>query len=591
MAARIPEGAEFLFRDITTEEIFTPEDFTTEQKAILETTEKFIETEVAPLIEEMEKGDYSVSAKLMKKAGELGLLALDAPEEYDGLELDKATSMIAAEKVASGASFATTYMAHTGIGTLPVLYFGTKEQKDKYLAKLASGEFIGAYCLTEPGSGSDALGASTYATLSDDGKYWLLNGTKQFITNGSFADVFTVFAKIDKEHFTGFLVDKDTEGLTVGPEEKKMGIKGSSTTQIILENAKVPVENLLGEKGKGHKIAFNVLNIGRFKLGAATIGVSKEALVEAVKYSNARKQFGKKINSFGAIQEKIADSLSLAYAGESLVYRLAGLLDDRLATVTKDTPNYYDAYLKGIEEFSMECAISKVFCSEVAAKTADEVLQIFGGYGFVTEYPAERYYRDERINRLYEGTNEINRLLIPGTIFKRGMQGLLPLMEQGKVAVKAFTTEKPAQADDSVFGKEDAILKNLKTLALAIHMIAGEKFGANIGNEQEAMLALADISIQIVTFESALQRAKKMYDKASDEKKKLLSAVVEVAATQGLEVINRSANKLANFVAEGEKLDALLDGIYQWTKFRAPSLLVSKRLLATTMIAAERYIF
>jgi alkylation response protein AidB-like acyl-CoA dehydrogenase len=394
MAANIAKGGEYLIAETDCTEVFTPEDFTDEQRSMAETTEQFVANEIMPNIDEIEHQNFDLVVEKMKKCGELGLLMMDAPEEFGGLELDKASTMLVAEKISYAGSFSVAFSAHTGIGTLPLIYYGTPAQKEKYLNKIISGEWCAAYCLTEPGSGSDALGAQATAVLSADGKHYILNGTKQFITNGGFANLYTIFAKIDKEHFTAFLVEKSFPGLVVGAEEKKLGIKGSSTTQIILDNCQVPVENLLGEIGKGHKIAFNVLNVGRFKLGAAVTGAAKMALGVGIKYANERTQFKRRISSFGAIAEKIADLNVDIFAAESLVYRLAGLLDRKLETIEKGGANYYDEYQKGIEEYASECGIAKVFCSEVLAKTVDEVVQIHGGYGFVSYYPAERFYRD-----------------------------------------------------------------------------------------------------------------------------------------------------------------------------------------------------
>ena len=592
MAAKLFKGAEYLITEAVCADIFTPEDFSDEQRQIGETTEQFVLNEVIPHKEEIEHQNLPLTVELMKKCGELGLLMIDAPEEYGGLELDKATSMLAAEKLAQAGSFSVTYSAHTGIGTLPLVYYGTPEQKAKYLEKIISGEWIAAYCLTEPGSGSDALGAAATATLSEDGKYYLLNGTKQFITNGAIANLYTVFAKIDKQHFTGFLVERDTEGLSVGPEEKKMGVKGSSTTQIILENAKVPVENLLGEIGKGHKIAFNVLNVGRFKLGAGATGAAKHAITVGIRYANERKAFGVTIGSFGAIQEKIADMTATCFASESVVYRLAGLIDDRLATLPKDTPNYYEAYQEAIEEYSVECAIIKVFCSEMLAFVADEVLQIHGGYGFTQEYPAEGFYRDERINRIWEGTNEINRLLIPGIILKRAMKGEIPLQKEAMKAFESLMSPSFDELDDSVpFAAEKVLLANLKQAFLVLAGTGVQKFMATIKDEQEILMAVADLAINIFAIESTILRAEKILPGLSDSKKASISAAVKVFTFNGSEAAATAARRAAYMMEEGDTLTMLLAGIRRFTKYDATGLLQAKRQLAAASIEADKYIF
>ncbi|UFS70023.1 acyl-CoA dehydrogenase family protein [Geomonas sp. RF6] len=592
MPGRIFKGAEYLIAEAAKDEVFTPEDFTDEQRQIAQTTEEFVRNEAVPLREEIEHQNFEHVVHLMKRCGELGLLMIDAPEEYGGLELDKATSMLVAEKFAASGSFSVVYAAHTGIGTLPLVYYGTDQQKDRYLHKLMSGEWIAAYCLTEPGSGSDALSAKASATLSEDGKYYLLNGTKQFTTNGSIANLFTIFAKVDREHFTAFLVERDTEGLSVGPEEKKLGIKGTSTTQVILENARVPVENLLGEIGKGHKIAFNVLNVGRFKLGAAVTGAAKNALAEALRYANLRKQFDQPIASFGAIREKIADLTAEIFAAESLVYRLAGLIDDRLATIPKETADYYVAYQRGVEEYAVECAVAKVFCSEVLAHTADEVVQIFGGYGFIQEYPAERYYRDERINRIFEGTNEINRLLIPGIMLARSMKGELPLSREAMKAFEALSTPSFEETDESLpFAREKALLANLKKAFLVVAGAAAQKFLLKIKEEQELLLALADIAINVFALESAVLRAEKMLAAASEGKKGAVSAAVKSFAFTAAERCATAARKAAYYAEEGDTLTILLSGIRRFTKYDASGLLSAKRELAAAASAAEKYIF
>ncbi len=592
MAEKILNGGEYLIAETPCEDVFTPEDFTDEQRQMGETTEQFIANEIAPHIEEIDKQNFDLVVAGMKKCGELGLLMMDAPEEYGGLELDKASTMLVSEKISFGGSFSVAYSAHSGIGTLPLVYYGTAAQKDKYLEKITSGEWCAAYCLTEPGSGSDALGAQASAVLSEDGKHYILNGTKQFITNGGFAELFTIFAKIDKQHFTAFLVEKSFPGLIVGAEEKKLGIKGSSTTQIILDNCKVPVENLLGEKGKGHKIAFNVLNIGRFKLGAGVTGASKMALAEGIKYANERKQFNTPISQFGAISQKIADLTAFIFASESLVYRLAGLLDDKIATIEKGIDNYYDEYLKGIEEYASECGISKVFCSEVLAKTVDEVLQIHGGYGFVADYPAERFYRDERINRIFEGTNEINRLLIPGMILRKAMKGELPLQAKAMKAFESLMTPSFEELDDSIlFVKEKALITNLKTLFLILSGAGVQKFMDKLANEQEILMAAADIAIQIFALESTVLRAEKNYAKASAAKQELLQAAVKIFAFEASETAGSAARKGAFFIEEGDTLTMILSGIRRFAKYDATGLLAAKRTLAKAACEAEKYIF
>lgn len=592
MENKIMKGGEFLICECDCQDIFTPEDFTDEQRAMAETTEQFVENEIMPHFDEIEAQKFEYIVDGMKKCGELGLLMMDAPEDEGGLELDKASSMLVGEKIARSGSFSVAYAAHTGIGTLPLIYYGTPEQKEKYLEKIITGEWCSAYCLTEPGSGSDALGVQSNATLSEDGKYYTLNGTKQFITNGGFADLFTIFVKIDKQHFTAFLVEKTFEGLVVGPEEKKMGIKGSSTTQIILDNCKVPAENILGEIGKGHKIAFNSLNIGRFKLGAMVTGAAKMALAEGISYANERKQFGQPIASFGAIREKIADVTAAIYTSESLVYRLAGLLDDKIATIDKGADNYYEQYLKAIEEYAPECGISKVFCSEALAKTVDEVVQIHGGYGFVSEYSAERYYRDERINRLFEGTNEINRLLTTGMILKRSMKGELPLQAEAMKAFESLMTPSFDEVDEAVpFIAEKTTIQNLKTLFLILAGAGVQKYMNKLVDEQEILMASADVAIQIFAMESAVLRAEKIIGTLSSAKQEQLRAAVKVAVFNATEVAASAAKKGAYMVEEGDTLTMLLSGVRRFSKYDATGLLQAKRTLAAAASEAEKYIF
>lgn len=586
------KGCGYLVAATQANGVFTPEDFSDEQKQIGQTTELFVKNEVLPRLEEIEKQNFDTVVGLIRKSGELGLLMIDAPAEYGGLELDKATSMLVTEKLAPAGSFSVTLLAHTGIGTLPLIYYGTAEQKSRYLEKIISGDWAASYGLTEPGSGSDALGAQSSARLSEDGTHYVLNGTKQFITNGSFAELFTVFARVDKEHFTGFLIERNFPGVSFGPEEKKMGLKGSSTVQVILDNARVPAENVLGQVGKGHKIAFNVLNIGRVKLGAMVTGMAKDAFGVGVQYANERKQFRKPISSFGAIREKIADMSADIFAAEAVVYRLAGMLDTKLATIDKGGADYYEEYLKGIEEYAAECAISKVFCSDMLSRVVDEVLQIHGGYGFISEYPAERFYRDERINRIYEGTNEINRILIPGIFMRKGVEGVLPVQEEIQKAFAALK-EPVAESDNdgSVFVCEKGLIRELKTLFHALGGAAVQKHRDKVSQEQEILMALADVAINIFAVESAQLRAEKILAALSEEKRAVTCAAVKVFTANAVEDAARAARKGAYFTAEGDLLQLLLSGVKRLADYDATGLLPAKRKLADAAIEAGKYIF
>jgi alkylation response protein AidB-like acyl-CoA dehydrogenase len=581
------KGCEFLIKDENCTDVFTPEDFSDEQKQIGETTEQFIANEIVPNDEAIEAKEFELTKSLLQGAGELGLLMMDVSEEAGGLELDKATSMLVAEKMGFAGSFGCTYMCQTGIGSLPLIYYGNDEQKERYLEKLMTAEWVAAYCLTEPGSGSDALGAKTSAILSEDGKHYVLNGTKQFITNAGFSDLYTVFAKVDKEHFSGFLVERSFEGVSVGAEEKKMGQKGTSTCQVIMENVKVPVENLLGEVGKGHKIAFNILNIGRLKLGALAAGQAKFALGEAARYANERKQFNTLISQFGAIKEKLADMAAATYASESLVYRLSGMLDGRLSTIEKGTDDYYANYLKGIEEFAAECAISKVYCTEVVAKVADESLQVHGGYGFINEYPIEHLYRDERVQRIWEGSNEINRILVPGILLRKGLSGELSIEAAVKAAFGALQAPFTV-AEGTQYAEAKALLKRYKAIFLAVMGTAVQKFGKKVQNEQEILLAAADLAIQIYALESTILRAEKSYAAVSAEKQAQLDAIVQVVAFDAAEKLATAAQKAASYIDEEATAQLIAKNL---ERFPIKGLLASKQLLAAAVSDKEKYIF
>ncbi|MDQ0188905.1 acyl-CoA dehydrogenase family protein [Alicyclobacillus cycloheptanicus] len=580
---QITKGAAFLIEDADPSQVFTPEDFTKEHLMIAETTRAFVEGEVIPHQEELEHQDWELTVKLLRKAGELGLLAADVPEEYDGLGADKVTSALITEYITRGGSFALSHGAHVGIGSLPIVFFGNEAQKKKYLPKLASGEWIAAYALTEPGSGSDALGAKTTAKLSDDGKYYILNGAKQFITNAGFADVFVVYAKIDGEKFSAFIVERNFEGVSTGPEEKKMGIKASSTRPLILEDVKVPVENLLGEPGRGHVIAFNILNIGRYKLAVGSVGGMKTALEMAVKYANTRKQFKTAISNFPLIQQKLADMNIRTYVSESMAYRATGDIDKRLEAVEDSTDG--KAVAKAIEEYALECSVEKVFASEALDFVVDENVQIHGGYGFIQEYGAERAYRDSRINRIFEGTNEINRLIIPDTLMKRAMKGELALLPAVQGLDLSGSFEEPAS--DEPLAHETHLLSLAKKVFLFSAGNAVQKYMQSLKDEQEILANIANIVIEIYAIESALLRTKKALAKGANADNKV--DMTQVFTQEAFDRIRSNARSIFAAMEEGEKLQkrlALLDKITHYTPVNSKEI---KRRIAKRVIEAEKY--
>src|SRR6202051_220761 len=538
-------GGSFLLESRRPDEVFTPEDFTEQHPLLGQTAEEFAVNEILPNAEKIEHKDFSVSRELLKKAGELGLSGVEIPEAYGGLEMDKVTAAVIADHIAKYAGFATTWGAHSGIGLLPIVYFGTEEQKKKYLPKLATGETVGAYALSEATSGSDALNCRARAVLSPDGKHYILNGEKMWITNAGFADLFTAFAKIDGEKFSAFLVERTFPGFSVGAEEHKMGIRGSSTCPIILNDCKVPVENLLGEIGKGHVIAFNILNVGRFKLGAMCVGGGRVSLESAVAYAKQRKAFGKTIGDFGLVREKIANMATLIYVGESLVYRTVGMMDVALGEIDKSGADATKEARKAIEEYAVECSILKVWGSEMIDYVVDETLQIYAGYGFVEEYPAERAYRDARINRIFEGTNEINRLIITGLLLKRAMSGQLPLMP----AIKKLMDEVlsgPSSAEDleGALADERKLVAQAKKLGLLVSGAATQKYMQKIQHQQEVMAALADMTIEIYAMESAVLRTQKMVEQKGEAAAAMPIAMTRVYLTQALEKVEAAAKKV-----------------------------------------------
>ena len=504
-------GGNFLLAETEPSLTFTPEDLTSEQRLMAQTAEKFMEKEVLPNLEALEHQEPGLAQKAFRKAGELGLLGMEVPTDYDGLGLGKTSGVGVEEQLSRLGGFGVTCGAHAGIGTQPLLYFGTEAQKKKYLAKLATGEWMGAYALSEAGSGSDALGLRTKATLSADGKHYVLNGTKMWISNAAWADLFTIFAKVDGQHVSAFLVEKTFPGVSTGKEEHKLGIKTSSTRRVILEDAKVPVENLLGEVGKGAYIAFNILNAGRFKLGAGAIGAAKESLKVATRYALERHQFGRPLASFGLIQHKLAEMATRVFVGESVVYRTAAMMDAVMET-GETMDSIKPPFLRGLDEFALECSIIKVACSEILDDVADESLQIHGGYGYTEEFPAARTVRDSRINRIFEGTNEINRLFIPGLLMRRAKRGRFPIV----TAITKVTKELLEMTPLSEAGESDelaivqALLSNAKRLALFVSGVAYQKFGEKLIEEQEVVAGLSDIIIEVYMSESALLRTLKV---------------------------------------------------------------------------------
>jgi alkylation response protein AidB-like acyl-CoA dehydrogenase len=590
---RIFAGGEFLIKDVAPEDVFTPEDFTDEHKMIYQTGSDFVEKEVAPVVDKLEEKDHGLVLELLGKAGELGLLGTDIQEENGGLGLDKVSTTIVAEVMGPAGSFSVVYSAHTGIGTLPIVYFGNEEQKAKYLPKLASGEWCGAYCLTEAGSGSDALNARTKAVLSDDGKYYILNGEKMFITNAGWASSFIVYAKVDGEEFTGFIVEKDFPGVSTGKEETKMGVHGSSTRPVVLEDAKVPVENVLFEIGKGHKIAFNILNIGRWKLGASCVGGCKRCLTDSVKYANGRIQFKVPISSFGMIKTKLSDMAVRTYMSESMMYRLAGMFDDKLSLLDAEAKKSGAENAKAIEEYAAECSITKVYGSEALDFCVDEYVQILGGYGFCAEYPAERYYRDSRINRIWEGTNEINRMLVPGTMMKRAMQGRLNLLQAAQAVAGDLMTYSPLSVElpDTPLALQEHIIKMSKKLALMVAGVAAQKFGAKLDREQEILAKIADIVIEIFAMESGLLRTLKIISKDGEEKAKYQIAAVKVYVDEMIPRIESWAKQIISYVEEGDMLRTQLAGVRKLARYQPIDSVTLKREIADRIIDIESYPF
>ncbi len=583
-------GGSFLLEERKTDEVFTPEDFTEQHQLIGQTAEEFAVNEILPNAEKMEHKDFSITRALLKKAGELGLSSAEIPEAYGGLEMDKVTAAVIADHIAKYAGFATTWGGHTGIGTLPIVYFGTEEQKKKYLPRLAAGELVGAYALSEASSGSDALNCRARAQLSPDGKHYILNGEKMWITNAGFADLFTVFAKVDGEKFTAFLVEKTFPGFSVGAEEHKMGIRGSSTCPLILNDCKVPAENVLGEIGKGHVIAFNILNVGRFKLGAMCVGGARLSLENSIGYAKQRKAFHKVIADFGLVREKLANMATLVYVGESLVYRTVGMMDVALAEVDKSSADASKETRKAIEEYAVECSIIKVWGSEMIDYVVDETVQIYAGYGFVEEYPAERAYRDARINRIFEGTNEINRLIITGFLLKRAMSGQLPLMPAiKKLMDEVLAGPSVGEELEGPLAEERKLVAQAKKLGLFVSGAATQKYMQAIQDQQEVMGAIADIVIETYAMESAVLRAQKMVESKGEAAAALPIAMTRVYLSQAMDKIDAAAKKIVAAVAEGDMLRTQLAILRRLAKHEPFNTIELRQQIAQKTIERGKY--
>lgn len=586
------KGGEFLIKETDPKDVFTPEEFSEEQLLMAQTCQDFVREEVYPLLDRLDNHEEGLMEGLMKRAGELGLFAVSIPEQYGGLNMDFNTSLLVTESVGGGHSFPVAFAAHTGIGILPVLYFGTEEQKQKYIPDLTTGEKIAAYCLTEPGSGSDALAAKTKAVLNTAGTHYMLNGQKMWITNAGFADVFIVFAQVDGDKFTGFIVERDSPGLSLGNEEHKMGIKGSSTRQVFFSDCEVPKENVLGEIGKGHLIAFNILNIGRIKLCAATLGASKKVVDLSVKYANERQQFKLPISKFGAIRYKLAEQAIRVYAVESALYRVGMDIYRMEQELLGAGKNENEALLGAAREFAVECAILKVEGSEVLDYVVDEGVQIYGGYGFSADYPMDRAYRDSRINRIFEGTNEINRMLAVDMILKKAMQGELDLMgpaqavQQELMAIPDFGSE-----EEGLFAAEHKAIRNMKKAVLMVAGTAVQKYMMSLAKEQEILMNIADISIKCYIAESTLLRVEKLVGSKGEEAVANEIDIVRVVVNDAVDVTYKSGKEAISAMAEGDEQRLLFMGLKRFTKSSLFNTKEARRRIAAAMIQANEFVY
>lgn len=587
------KGGSFLIEPRLPEEIFTPEDLTDQHRLIGQTAEEFVEKEVLPRVEEMEEKKPGVLRELLKKAGELGLCATDVPQKYGGLELDKISSIVVAEKMARNGSWATTVGAQAGIGILPIAFFGTEAQKSRYVSKLASGEWVGAYCLSEATSASDALNCKTKATLSPDGKHYVLNGTKMWITNGGIADVYVVFAKVDGEKFTAFIVERGFSGVSPGAEEHKMGIRGSSTTPLNLENVPVPVENVLGEIGKGHQIAFNILNMGRLKLGAGCVGGCKYLLAEALKWAKEREAFGRTIADFGMIKEKLGEMVLRTHALESMSYRTTGLIDSLLEGIDQGSPAASRQILEALRQYAVECSIMKVMGTEALDFVADETVQIYGGYGFSSEYDVERAYRDQRVNRIFEGTNEINSLLIIDMLMKRSMKGELALIPAAKKLLDEVLTMPSAEEaeDDRPLAEEARLLDGARKAVLLVAGSAVQKYLQALAEEQEVIGVLSNLVMEVYAMESVLLRTRKKMNKTSPAACAIECDATRAFVYEAADRMDSGARRALARIAEGDMLRTQLALLRRFLRRTPPDIIELKRRVANRALELSRYPF
>lgn len=589
----LTKGGEFLIKETLAQDIFIPEEWTEEQKMIAQTCVDFLATEVNPNLDRIDSQEEGLMESLMNKAGELGLLGVSVPEVYGGFGKDFNSSMLVTEKVGAGHSFAVALSAHTGIGTLPILYYGNEEQKSKYIPKLASGEWKAAYCLTEPNAGSDANSGKTKAKLTEDGKHYLINGQKMWITNGGFADVFTVFAKIDDdENLSAFIIEKSFGGITMNPEEHKMGIKGSSTRQVFFNDCKVPVENLLSERQNGFKIAVNILNIGRIKLCASAIGACKEVTSKAINYSNERIQFEIPISKYGAIRYKLAEMATKIWCTEAATYRAGQNIDDAYDALVAGGMDSGKAKLKSTEQYAVECAILKVYGSETLDYVVDEGVQIYGGMGYSAEAPMDRAYRDARINRIFEGTNEINRLLTVDMMLKRAMKGELDLMTPAmNVAKELVEIPDFGAEEEGFFAKEKKALQNLKKATLMVAGAAVQKFMMTLAKEQEVLMNIADMASLVYITESALLRAEKLVSQSSEEAVALQIDMARVYLHEALDKAYMQGKEAINSFAEGDEQRMMLMGLRRFTKIEPMNLKDARQRIAKKLIEENKYCF